>query len=294
MPAGDGRGRDGMKKVRVALAQMAMSPEFDTNVRKCLKLMERAHSRGAKMICYPELQFTRFFPRHRKHKRAHKHAMSTRHPVVGAFRQKAQELGMVCVLNFYEKSGGKYYDSSPVIDADGRLLGVSRMVHIVQTKHYYEQDYYAPSNTGFRVYDTKYGKVGVVICFDRHFPESVRIAALKGAQVVFAPSANLKGEPLELFEAEMRVAAYQNSVYVAAVNRVGREGPVTYCGESLIAGPLGKTITKAGGREQLVIADIDYAQIAKARKERPFLTLRQSRHYGAITRGKSRAKSKKT
>jgi len=283
-----------MKKVRVALAQMTMSPDFDENVQKCLRLMERARSRGAKMICYPELQFTRFFPRLRKGRAARGHAMSTRHPVVGAFRQKAKELGMVCVLNFYEKSGGKYYDSSPVIDADGRLLGVSRMVHIVQTKHYYEQDYYAPSNTGFRVYDTRYGKVGVVICFDRHFPESVRTAALKGAQVVFAPSANLAGEPLELFEAEMRVAAYQNNVYVAIVNRVGREGPVTYCGESLVAGPFGTIAGKAGSGERLLLVDIDLARTARARRERPFLALRQPRHYGAIVRGKGGAKAKKT
>ena len=275
-----------MRKVRIALAQMKMADSFSKNVENSLVLMKEAHRRDANMICFPELQFQRFFPQYSGRKEPFERAMSANCSITNRFRIQAGRFDMVTVLNFFEKSAGRYYDSSPVIDADGKLLGVSRMVHIVQIKHFYEQDYYSPSNTGFKVYDTKFGKVGVVICFDRHFPESFRLMALQGAEIVFVPSANLKGEPLDLFEAELRAAAYQNNLFIAMTNRAGREGDVTFCGESMLVDPAGRVLRKAGGGQELITARIDLDLVKNAGRERPFLTLRRPGHYGKITRGK--------
>jgi predicted amidohydrolase len=273
-----------MRKVKVALAQMKMSEGFEANVQRCNVLMKQAARKRANIICFPELQFERFFPQHPGREEAKSSAVRARGVLVEWIAKEAKRLRLVTVLNLYEKSGGKYYDSSPVIDANGKVLGVSRMVHIIQTEHFYEQDYYAPSSTGFRVYDTKHGKVGVVICFDRHFPESFRLAALQGAEIAFAPSANLKGEALDVFECEMRAAAYQNNLFVAMVNRVGEESDITFCGESLLVGPDGEVLGKGGDSEELLISTIDLDEVKKARKARPFLELRRPKEYRRLAR----------
>jgi len=275
-----------MRKVKISLVQMKMGGNVSANIEKNLEFLKKAHTQKSNIVCFPELQFMQFFPRERNRKGAFMFALSSSSRLIKRFGAKAKEYGQVQVLNFFEKSAGKYFDSSPVINADGKLLGVSRMVHIVQTKNFYEQDYYSPSNTGFKVYDTKFGKVGVVICYDRHFPESMRMMALLGAEIVFVPSANLKGEALELFEWEMRIAAYHNNIFIVMVNRVGREGNVTFCGQSLVVSPFGRTLRKADGKEQLMNAVIDLDMVKEARKEKPFLSLRQPRHYGMIARSK--------
>jgi predicted amidohydrolase len=271
-----------MRKVKISLAQMKMGADVNANIEKNFEYLKKANALKSNIVCFPELQFMQFFPREPKRKEPFLFAANSSGRLVGKFGAKAKEYGQVQVLNFYEKFKGKYYDSSPVINADGKMLGVSRMVHIVQIKNFYEQDYYSPSNTGFKVYDTKFGKVGVVICYDRHFPESMRMMALLGAEIVFVPSANLKGEPRELFEWEMRIAAYHNNMFIALVNRVGREGNVTFCGESLVVGPLGKTVKKADDKEQLLSVTVDLDMVKEAKKQKPFLSLRQPRHYGKL------------
>ncbi len=167
-----------------------------------------------------------------------------------------------------------------MIDADGSLLGVSKMVHIVQAPCFYEQDYYTPSDTGFHVYDTAAGKIGVVICFDRHFPESIRSCTLKGAQLIVIPTANVKDEPLEMFEWEVRIPAMQNGVFIAMCNRVGLEGEMHFCGESIVIDPNGDIVAKADDTEQILYADIDFGMIVEVRKNRPFLELRRPGEYG--------------
>lgn len=162
-----------------------------------------------------------------------------------------------------------------VIDADGELRGVSTMVHIAQVPRFYEQDYYTPSDSGFRVYDLEVGKVGVVVCFDRHYPESIRTCVLRGASLILIPTANTLDEPRDLFECELRAAALQNGVYIAMCNRVGTEGEVTFCGESMVVDPEGNVVVKGSDSEKLVITDIDLAQIAKARAKRPYISLRR-------------------
>lgn len=260
--------------MKMALAQYAMHTGWRGNLKKVIELMKEAAAKSAEVICFPELQLSPFFPRHRR-TAVPEYIMDMNHPAVGKLREQCAALKLTAVLNIYLKEKGKLYDASPVISAEGAVLGISKMVHITQIPNFYEQDYYAPSDTGFQVFDSGNLKIGVVICFDRHFPESVRSCALKGAELVVIPTANLKGEPIDLFIAEMRAAALQNTVYIALCNRVGKEDAVTFAGASAVIDPNGKVIAEAGDGEQVLYANVDQALVEKTRRERPWLKMRR-------------------
>ncbi len=149
----------------------------------------------------------------------------------------------------------------------------------MQAENFYEKDYYTPSPEGFKAYDTPYGKVGIVICFDRHLPESIRTCTLLGAQLIIVPTANLTTEPLQMFEWEMRVQAMQNNVFIAMCNRVGREDKLTFAGESLVIDPDGNVIVKADMREQIVRVEIDLKDSIKSRQNRPYIKTRRPGFY---------------
>ena len=153
------------------------------------------------------------------------------------------------------------------------------MVHIAQAKQFYEQDYYTPSNDGFKVFDTEYGKVGIVICYDRHLPESIRTCTLMGAELIIIPTANTKAEPLEMFEWEIRVQAMQNQVFIAMCNRVGVEGSMEFAGESIVVDPMGNVLTKADHTEQLVVCSVDLEKSALLKKQVPYLGTRRPQWY---------------
>lgn len=153
------------------------------------------------------------------------------------------------------------------------------MVHIAQNKNFYEQDYYTPSDDGFKVFHTPFGNVGIVICFDRHIPESIRSCALKGADLIIVPTANTKAEPMEMFEWEMRVQAMQNQVFIAMCNRVGTEDKMQFAGESIVIHPGGAVIAKANDQEQLLTCDIDLNEVKKVRNNINYLSLRRSEQY---------------
>ena len=185
-------------------------------------------------------------------------------PTVKAFQQKARELGIVTVINLYERDGQHTYDSSPVIDADGTLLGVTRMIHITEYPCFHEQGYYTPGDKGAPVFKTKAGNVGVAICYDRHFPEYMRALAVSGADLVIVPQAGAVDEwPEGLYEAEMRVAAFQNGYFTALCNRVGKEDRLDFAGESFVCGPDGEVIARAPkSADAILYADIDLAATA--------------------------------
>lgn len=267
--------------MKIGLAQLKIFDNVEENLKKTLQYMEAAAAQDVKLICFPEIQLSPFFPQHPA-KDVDQYTISFDGSELEVIREKTRSLGLVAFPNFYMDKEGKRYDASPVIDSDGFLLGVSKMVHIVQTHQFYEQDYYTPSEEGFKVYDTSIGKIGIVICFDRHFPESTRICALKGAELIVVPTANTKSEPLDLFEWEMRVAAYQNGVYIAMCNRVGLEDEMDFCGESVVVDPNGNIVVKAGDNEQLLIADIDLSKVYQARTNRPYLRLRRPHLYKRI------------
>ncbi|MCJ7623174.1 MAG: carbon-nitrogen hydrolase family protein [Anaerolineaceae bacterium] len=263
---------------KIALVQLKIGKDVEINLRETLKAMESAAEKGAQLVCFPEIQFSPFFPQFQKQE-VSAYTFSIEHEVVKKLQRKCRETGLVAVPNIYLQVAESRFDASPVIDADGTILGISKMVHVIQMPCFYEQDYYAPSDTGFMVYDTAIGKVGVVICFDRHMPESIRSCALKGAQIIVIPTANTKPEPMEMFEWEIRVSAMQNGVYIAMCNRVGLEGEMDFAGESLVVSPDGDLVAKADDTDCILYADVDFELVDDAHKQRPYLDMRRPDMY---------------
>jgi predicted amidohydrolase len=264
--------------MKIALAQLKLGENIQGNIEKAISTMEEAAKNGANLICFPELQFYPFFPQY-KGKDTSSYEIGIEDQVIKSLQEKCKELKMVAVPNFYLNEGADKFDASPLIDSNGEILGISKMVHIVQAEGFYEQDYYNPSESGFKVYNTAIGKVGVVICFDRHYPESIRSCALQGAQIIIIPTANTKDEPLEMFEWELRVPAMQNSVFIAMCNRVGLEGKMDFCGESIVVDPNGGVIVKANDQEQIVYADIEMELATRTRDQKPYFKLRRPEVY---------------
>jgi predicted amidohydrolase len=149
----------------------------------------------------------------------------------------------------------------------------------MQAKRFYECDYYTPSDDGFKVYNTPFGKIGIVICFDRHLPESIRACALAGAQLIIVPTANTKDEPSEMFEWEMRVQAFQNNVFIAMCNRVGIEGDMEFCGNSIVIDPDGNVILKSDEKEGLLETEINLSDADASRLRRPYIKTRRAQWY---------------
>jgi predicted amidohydrolase len=267
--------------MKIAMAQMKISENQSENLEKSLKMIETAAGEGAKLICFPELQLSRFFPQYAGLD-VSEHILSIEDEIILKMREKCKECGIMAVPNIYLEENEKYYDTSILISNDGEVVGTSKMVHIMQCPQFYEQDYYDPSDTGFRVFDTPFGKIGIIVCFDRHIPESFRLCALQGAELIIIPTANTKNEPLEKFEWELRIPAMQNNVFVAMCNRVGKEGEMDFAGQSIVVDPNGDVVVKAGDNEQIVYADIDLEMIGKAREMRPFISLRRPEVYSKI------------
>ncbi len=271
--------------MRIALAQMEMSENEQDNLVHSLTLLEEAAAGGADLVLYPEVQLSPFFAQFPGNTGGccggaqGPRALKADDPALSSVKELCHSHRIMASPNFYYEENGKKYDASFLIDKDGRQLGIQKMVHIAQVPKFYEQDYYTPSDDGFHVFDTEFGPMGVVVCFDRHYPESIRSEAVMGAQLVLIPTANIKSEPNELFEQEIRVQAYQSECFIAMCNRVGKEAGVHFSGFSIVAGPDGEIIAKAGPEEELLFADIDLSEAKKAREERPYLSLRRTEFY---------------
>jgi N-carbamoylputrescine amidase len=269
--------------VRLALVQQSASPDKQHNIERGLKAVDAAAQHGASLVVFPELAFERFHPQ----RPAGADPLHLAEPVPGptttAFAERARRHGIVIVLNLYERDGSRAYDCSPVIDADGTLAGRTRMVHITDYACFHEQGYYTPGDTGAPVYDTKAGRIGVAICYDRHYPEYMRALAVGGADLVVVPQAGAVDEwPEGLYEAEMRVAAFQNGYYVALCNRVGPEECLTFSGESFVCAPDGSVVARAAALEDATLyADVDLATASQSHARRLFLRDRRPELYGA-------------
>jgi N-carbamoylputrescine amidase len=259
--------------MRIALVQQQPAPLHAGNVRRGLDAVREAAGRGATLVAFPELAFTPFFPACRRDGALPLELAETvPGPTSDAFAQLAAELGVVIVLNLYEREDGRAFDSSPVIDADGTLLGTTRMLHIAQMPHFHEQEYYTPGDHGMPVYATAAGRIGVAICYDRHYPEVMRSLGLQRADVVVVPQAGMAGEwPDGLYEAELRVAAFQNGYFTALANRVGAESGMTFAGESFVCDPAGRVVARGpAAEESIVYADLDLAQLASCHARQLF------------------------
>lgn len=269
--------------MRIALVQQHASRDKADNVRRGIEALERAARGGAALVTYAELAFEWFHPQREADKDPARLAEPVPGPITQAFARRARELGVVVVLNLYERDGDRQFDCSPVIDADGTLLGRTRMVHITDYPCFHEQGYYTPGDTGAPVYATRAGRVGVAICYDRHYPEYMRALGLAGAQLVVVPQAGAVGEwPEGLYEGEMRVAAFQNGYYVALCNRVGREDCLTFAGESFVCAPDGAVVARApGGTDTILYVDLDLDAVGASHARRLFLEHRRPELYAA-------------
>jgi len=278
--------------MKIALVQRCPSAILSENIERGLRDLEEAAAAGAELVVYPELAFMPFFPQCRVAPGDPDFSEPVPGPTTEAFMHAARRLGVVVVLNLYERAAGGRFDSSPVIDADGTLLGCTRMMHITQYEGFFEQDYYTPGDTGAPVYETTVGGLGVAICYDRHYPEYLRALALGGADLVVVPQAGAADEwPDGLYEAELRVAAFQQGYFMALANRVGNEPELTFSGGSFVVDPTGRMVTQAPfGEEAILYADIDTTLCRESPARRLFRRDRRPDQYahGAVS-GKTSA-----
>ena len=267
--------------MKIALVQQHATIDRKDNVRRGLETFKAAAESGADLIAYAELAFYRFLPQNHATPEDLKKAEPIPGPTTEKFARLAREYGVVAVLNTFESDGTNTYDASPVIDAEGTLLGVTRMVHIMDGLGFYEMGYYTPGDNMNFVYDTRVGRVGVAICYDRHYPEYMRNLALQGAELVVVPQAGALGEwPEGIFEGELQVAAFQNGYFAALVNRVGKEEKLHFSGESYVVDPFGKVIARAPQDEDFILyADCDLGLIAESPARRFFMRDRRPDFY---------------
>jgi len=269
--------------LKLALIQQHATPDKKDNLQRGVEAFEKAAKQSAQLIAFAELAFTHFYPQRPASGDILKLAESIPGPTTELFSELARKWGTVVVLNLFERKGNQTFDSSPVIDADGSILGVTRMVHIIEAPCFHEKGYYTPGDGRTLVYDTAVGKIGIAICYDRHFPEYMRALGLMGAELVVVPQAGTVGEwPEGVFEAEMQIAGFQNGYFVALCNRVGQEDCVTFEGKSFVTAPDGRMITQAPAEEDFIlITEIDPDEVRGANARRHFLSDRRPEVYSS-------------
>lgn len=287
-----------MQMLHLALIQMAVSPDTAANVHKARSLVRDAAARGAQVVLLPELFESQYFPKDPGLDFRHLARPFAGHPTIVGLSELAAELSVVLPVSFFEADGENCYNSLAMIDADGSVMGLYRKSHIPEGAGYNEKDYFAPGGTGFKVWDTRYGRLGAGVCWDQWFPEAARAMALMGAEVLLYPTA-IGSEPddPELQTAPhwrrvMQGHAGANLCYLGAANRVGREQgrtcAIDFYGTSFIAGPFGEIVAQAeGGEETIVMAELDLARVRRLRSEWSLFKDRRPELYGELTHKKS-------
>jgi N-carbamoylputrescine amidase len=284
--------------VKIGLVQSACSADPAANLKKTLALVERAAKSGAQIICTQELFRSQYFCQSEDYKNFSL-AEKIPGPTTDAFCRLAKKNKVVVIASLFEKrADGIYHNTAAVIDADGSLLGIYRKMHIPDDPLFYEKFYFTPGDTGFRAWQTRHGKIGVLICWDQWYPEAARLTALQGAQILFYPTA-IGWHPREkkklgvmqhdAWETIQRSHAVANGCYVAAVNRVGREkisgDGIEFWGQSFIAGTSGEILAKASAdKEEVLIASVDLAKLDDTRTHWPFLRDRRIDAYENLTK----------
>src|SRR5690348_1474485 len=256
--------------IRAALVQATWTGDKESMIKAHEEYARQAAAQGAKVMCFQELFYGPYFCQVQDPK-FYAYAESVPGPTVERFSALAAELGMVLVLPVYEQEQpGVLYNTAAVVDADGKYLGKYRKTHIPQTKGFWEKFYFKPGNGGYPIFDTAVGKVGVYICYDRHFPEGWRALGLNGAHIVFNPSATSRGLSEYIWRVEQPAAAVANMYYVGAINRVGIEaefGDDDFYGQSYFVDPEGKFVGEIGDAHQpeLIVRDLDMDMIRLVR-----------------------------
>jgi len=297
-------------KFKVALVQMRMGSDPETNLASALDHVREAARMGAQVVCLPELFRTQYFCQ-REDLRLFDLAEPIPGPSIEKLGLAAREWGVAVIASLFERRApGLYHNTAVTLGSDGQMAGVYRKMHIPDDPLYYEKYYFAPGDLGFQTVDTEAGRVGTLVCWDQWYPEGARLTALQGAEVLFYPTAigwhpaekdEFGAAQFDAWRTIQRAHAIANGVYVAAVNRVGHEygevklaqgdvlrasGPgLEFWGGSFLADPFGRVVAKAGHQEEeIVLGEIDRGLIEETRRNWPFLRDRRVDAYAGITR----------
>lgn len=285
--------------VKIGLLQARVLPTPEENLKKTLQLAEQAVKKGAKIICTQELFRSYYFCQEENHENF-KLAETIPGPTTDAFQKFAKKHDVVVIVSLFEKrAAGVYHNTAAVIDADGSLLGVYRKMHIPDDPLFYEKFYFTPGDLGFKAFQTKYAKIGTLVCWDQWYPEAARLTAMQGAEILFYPTA-IGWHPSEKkehgennhssWEISQRAHAVANGCYVAAVNRVGHEAPaggdgIEFWGQSFISGTSGQLLAKGSvDKEEVLVVEVDLNKVDVTRTHWPFLRDRRIDAYGDITK----------
>jgi len=268
--------------IKVAGVQMFCSEEKERNVDKAVRLAQIAAEKGAQIICFQELFSTHWFPKEmdRKHFTL---AENLKGPSLGRMREVARthEIALVCPF-FEEGEEGGFYNTAVVFDAGGEMLGRYRKIHVPQIPLWEEKYYFAPGNLGFPVFHTRFAAIGIQVCWDNFFPEGSRILALKGAQIIFSPTAAAFASQ-KRWETVISGNAISNGVFVFRVNRVGSEEKQDFYGKSFCVSPEGEMVDRPTGmKEGIALVEMDLGDVERVRREWSFFKDRRPETYGEI------------
>ena len=276
---------------------MTCGPDPEANLDRAVEKIREAAQRGAQIICLQELFRSQYFCREEDAR-----LFDLAEPIPGPSTERlcpvAAELGVVIIASLFEKrAAGLYHNTAAIIDADGKLLGIYRKMHIPDDPLYFEKYYFTPGDLGFRAFDTKFGRIAALVCWDQWYPEAARLAAMTGANVIFYPTAIgwHPAEKAQYGEAQydawrtiQRSHAIANGIYVAVANRVGFEGPpergLEFWGASFVSDPFGRVLAEAShDKEEILVVECDPKQMEEVRRNWPFLRDRRIDAYGGIT-----------
>lgn len=288
--------------VTLGLLQHSCLADPKANLTKALVLAEEAAKRGAQIICTQEMFRSQYFCQSEDHANFGLAESVPDGPSTVAFRKLAKKYGVVMIASLFEKrASGLYHNTAVIIDADGSVLGIYRKMHIPDDPLFYEKFYFTPGDTGFRAWDTKFGRIGVLVCWDQWYPEAARLTAMQGAEIIFYPTA-IGWHPSEkaeygvnqhgAWELIQRSHAVANGCYVAAINRVGHEkikgvggDGLEFWGQSFVAGTSGQLLAKASVKEEeVMLVEVDLSKVDVTRTHWPFLRDRRIDAYGDLTK----------
>lgn len=282
-------------KVNVGLVQMSCVADVETNILKAIEKVKEAAAKGANIVCLQEL-FTSLYFCDIESLENFNLAEAIPGPTTERFEALAKELGVVIIASLFEKRAkGLYHNTTAVINADGKYLGKYRKMHIPDDPGYYEKYYFTPGDLGYKVWDTKFGKLGVLICWDQWYPEAARITSLMGAEILFYPTAIgwdtnetsevINKEQYEAWQTIQRSHAVANGVHVVSVNRVGREADQQFWGGSFVANPHGRLLYLAShDKEEVHVQEIDSEVTEYYRTTWPYFRDRRIDSYGPIVK----------
>jgi N-carbamoylputrescine amidase len=279
-------------KIKIGVVQLSCKKEKDTNIGKTIEGLKQAAAKGAQVVCLQELFSSLYFCETEDHKNFEL-AEPIPGPTTELIQKTAKELGVVVIASLFEKrAAGIYHNTAIVVDADGSYLGFYRKNHIPDDPGFYEKFYFTPGDTGYKVFNTKYGKLGVLVCWDQWYPEAARITSLMGAEILFYPTAigweletsnEINNEQFNAWRTIQLSHAIANGVHVVAANRVGIEGITKFWGGSFVSNPFGSILAQAShDKEEIIVQEVDLDENQHYRSIWPFLRDRRIDTYNDI------------